>query len=396
MLANAARTRASLSAANRAARADTTATSADGSTATSVDAGPATTATSVDGSTATSVDGAPATTAASAGAGTATSVDDAGTAISVDVVVCASSGVRWSLSWSGSRSVPADSEPVASPAESAPVGSSAVSLISANASPISPGRSWGSVHNGSRSSPVPFSPCRMSSAASTAADRSSTSAAFSLSREYFRLARIEAFPAIFVPLMATTPNLPIPAFTQITSTCPNIQRRLMDLTEPGDHRVIGYVPAAGHHVRHVRGAGPFDAAGGQLPMHVGVDQHRHQHVRVVPSPADSTPLGHLVQRGQVQLLHDVQHEPHPMPRRQPIPQTGRQQKNLLTINGSISLGHQHIIPETAGQSTCDSHIREAPKSNRLCSTGRAQETRVKLAGPASRPGIAAGWSGRVE
>ena len=56
-----------------------------------------------------------------------------------------------------------------------------------------------------------------------------------------------------------------------------------------------------------------------------------------------------MERGRIDL---PDRQPHRMVRRQPLPHIRWHQEPLIPINRSITLGHQHILPKTPGQSTC--------------------------------------------
>jgi hypothetical protein len=86
-------------------------------------------------------------------------------------------------------------------------------------------------------------------------------------------------------------------------------------------------------------AAPFDLAGGTNPGAVGVQQHGQQHLGVVGGPAVPVrPIG-AEERGQVQLVDHVEHEPGQMICRQPVPEVGWEQECLVTAAGKKVVGH---------------------------------------------------------
>jgi hypothetical protein len=82
-------------------------------------------------------------------------------------------------------------------------------------------------------------------------------------------------------------------------------------------------------------------------MAVGVEQHRDQHRRVIRRPA--MPIGPIrgTEPRQIQLIDHVDHEPHQMIRRQPIPHIRRQQEQLPTIRGNEVEPHGQIFIATS-------------------------------------------------
>ena len=131
------------------------------------------------------------------------------------------------------------------------------------------------------------------------------------------------------------------------------------LPEPGHRHVVGRPPRADHHERHVLAAQPLDPTRRRDPVRVGPDQQRHHHVRVEarrPGPARAAPR---VERRGVHQPDRVDHQPHRMTRRQPVPHVRRQQERLITIDRKIILRHNPILSNTLPANPETRHPRSA-------------------------------------
>ena len=197
--------------------------------------------------------------------------------------------------------------------------------------------------NGSPGSSSPRfpSPNRASSAASAAACLAASSAASFRSPSSVRFASFDAFAPTLVPSSATDPDLP---HAQPRAQQQHLREqgrgRLGELLpEPGDRHVVGHVPGADHPERHVLLAQPLDPPRGRHPVRVRPDQQRQHHVRVIarrPRPARPAPR---VERRGIQPPHRLDHQPHRVPRRQPLPHVRREQERLITVNRAVPLRH---------------------------------------------------------
>jgi hypothetical protein len=115
--------------------------------------------------------------------------------------------------------------------------------------------------------------------------------------------------------------------------------------EPGDRRVVRAILGTQDPKRHVGEAHPLDLPRRSHALAVGVDQQRKQHPRVITRGAGATPTAScpLQPRG-VKNLDGLQHKPHQMVRREPLPKIHRQQHRLITQHRAIRLSHTNIIP----------------------------------------------------
>jgi hypothetical protein len=113
--------------------------------------------------------------------------------------------------------------------------------------------------------------------------------------------------------------------------------------EPGDRAVIRYVLRAHDAERHIGLAQPLNLPARPLPHRIGVDQHTEQHHRVVGRPARTPQPPTRPEPGQIQPRDYVQHEPHQMISRQPVPHIRRQQKLLIPIHRPKPLRHHKIL-----------------------------------------------------
>jgi hypothetical protein len=102
-------------------------------------------------------------------------------------------------------------------------------------------------------------------------------------------------------------------------------------------------------------------------MAVGVEQHRDQHRRVIRRPA--MPIGPIpgTKPRQIQLIDHVDHEPHQMIRRQPIPHIRRQQEHLPTTRGDEVEPHNQILVATRNLITppCQDPFMQQPRRRLL-------------------------------
>jgi len=127
--------------------------------------------------------------------------------------------------------------------------------------------------------------------------------------------------------------------------------------EPGDRAVIRHVLRAGDPARHIGVAQPLDLPARPLPDRVGVDQHTEKHRRVIPRPARTPEPLSRPKRAQIQTGHRIQHEPHQMINRQPLPHIRRHQKPLIPIHRPKPLSHPTILQNTEDQ---------PPQARRFC------------------------------
>jgi len=116
--------------------------------------------------------------------------------------------------------------------------------------------------------------------------------------------------------------------------------RLLRLgAEPGDRGVVRAVLSGQDPERHIGAAHPLDLPRGPHALAVGIDQQPKQHPRVVPRRASPTTAPGPLQRGRIEFLDGLQHEPHQMIRRQPFAHVHWQQHRLITKHETIRLGH---------------------------------------------------------
>jgi hypothetical protein len=120
------------------------------------------------------------------------------------------------------------------------------------------------------------------------------------------------------------------------------QRRLMLTPEPGNGRVIRTMLRTNNPKRHVRHTQPLDLPARPLTQRIGVDQQSQHHRRVIPGPPGTTKTPPRMKLAQIQLADHIQHKPHQMIRRQPIPQIRRQQKRLIPIDRQITPRHNPV------------------------------------------------------
>ena len=135
------------------------------------------------------------------------------------------------------------------------------------------------------------------------------------------------------------------------------------LPEPGDRHVIGHVAGADHPERHVLGAQPLDPPRGGDPVRVRPDQQRHHHVRVVPGRPRPARLPPRVERRGVQPPHRLDHQPHRVPRRQPLPHVRRQQERLVPVHRTVTLRHNPILSNTLPANPGNKQTRNPRSAN---------------------------------
>src|SRR5699024_5912707 len=114
--------------------------------------------------------------------------------------------------------------------------------------------------------------------------------------------------------------------------------------EPGNHTVIRHILSTCHPEGHIRHTPALDPPRGTLSHAVGIHQQPQQHVRVIPTPTHHrarglTPTTTPMKPAGTDLLDHIQHYPHQVLNRQPIPHIRRQQEHLITIHRTVRLRH---------------------------------------------------------
>src|SRR5699024_6975758 len=114
--------------------------------------------------------------------------------------------------------------------------------------------------------------------------------------------------------------------------------------EPGNHTVIRHILSTCHPEGHIRHTPALDPPRGTLSHAVGIHQQPQQHVRVIPTPTHHrarglTPTTTPMKPAGIDLLDHIQHYPHQVLSRQPIPHIRRQQERLITIHRTVRLRH---------------------------------------------------------
>lgn len=117
------------------------------------------------------------------------------------------------------------------------------------------------------------------------------------------------------------------------------ERRLRLSAESGHGGVVGTVLGTQHPERHIGDARSFDLPRRSHPLAVGVDQKPEQHPWVVARGARSTATPRLLQRRGVERFDRLEHEPHQVIRRKPLPHIHRQKHRLVPKHRTEELGH---------------------------------------------------------
>jgi hypothetical protein len=144
-----------------------------------------------------------------------------------------------------------------------------------------------------------------------------------------------------VPSTGDNPNLHQPGLrTQAQHLGEQVaDRGLVTDPKPGDRRVIQWLVRGDHPERHILAAAPLNPSRRTHPDRVRVHQQRHHHPRIVRRPAMPVSPIRRIELLEFELIDGLRHEIRQMIRRQPIPQTRRQQQLLITITQQKVLGH---------------------------------------------------------
>lgn len=118
------------------------------------------------------------------------------------------------------------------------------------------------------------------------------------------------------------------------------QGALVTGAKAGDSRVVWDLVGADHPEGHVLAAATLDSARGALANAVAVEQKADHRLGLEGggAPAVFAVLG--VERGQVDLLDRVDHEPGEVVLGQPLGQAGRQKQLLVSVAGEEVVGHR--------------------------------------------------------
>src|SRR6202012_1245501 len=113
--------------------------------------------------------------------------------------------------------------------------------------------------------------------------------------------------------------------------------------KPRDRRVVGPPLSRQYTERDIFFAGPLDHTRGPGPARARVEQQRHHNGRFIRRPATPVRTVGDIERLQIHLLDDVDHEPREVPLRQPLANIRRHQERLLSITRDQALAHHPIV-----------------------------------------------------
>ena len=144
------------------------------------------------------------------------------------------------------------------------------------------------------------------------------------------------------------------------------------LPEPGDRHVIRQLPGADHPERHIPRAQPLDPPRGRHPVRIRPDQHRHHHVRVITRGARPAHLAARMQRRGIQQRDRLDHQPHRICGRQPVPHIRREKKRLIPVNPAVTLRHNPTLSRPRHTRTRTRRFRNSPLRGQIPSTNAKQ------------------------
>jgi hypothetical protein len=99
--------------------------------------------------------------------------------------------------------------------------------------------------------------------------------------------------------------------------------------------VVGNVLCAQNPKRDIGDAHALDLARGWRALAIGVDQQRNEHSRVETRRACPAQATMLLQRGHVEFVDSVEHEPGQVILGKPVTHVDRQQHQLITQHGTV-------------------------------------------------------------
>jgi hypothetical protein len=109
--------------------------------------------------------------------------------------------------------------------------------------------------------------------------------------------------------------------------------------EPGDGDVVRGPVGRQDPKRDVLDAAALDLPGGAHPEAVGVQQHAKEQLGVVGRTAVPVVAVGPVERGEVELVDDVEDAPGEMGLGEPVAQVGRQEEGLVVVVADEAVGY---------------------------------------------------------
>ena len=149
-------------------------------------------------------------------------------------------------------------------------------------------------------------------------------------------------------------QLPEPCKAQLASQTDHLDEQLLEIVQVpppklADRPVLREVARRQHPERHVLFQLPRNPTRRKHTRRVGVEQHLHQHPRLIRRVATPVALVPRVERRQIQPVHQIADMVRQMALRQPLPYIRRQQQRLLRCVAAECRRHQ--VPSSSGSST---------------------------------------------